>query len=233
VSVPVYFPLVTTGVNKFRPLRIYPDQPIPQGWDAYCVQTLLQDAGFDPGVADGFYGQHSRAAVFEYQSSRFSDPADRDGIAGILTQRLLLLNAARKWVRYYNLPSGGMNGHLEHECGFQTGVYPAQYPNETYDLGPTQHNLTDTYDHLLMAYNGPAALEWLAASPSHGLRPTHDKYRSWGVENQRAWQLAHGHWNRPDWADRLARGQLLTADQLAWINAYIASTTAYITTWPA
>jgi len=60
------------------------------GADVVALQGALRDAGFNPGVIDGFYGQATQAAVIAFQRS---ENLAADGVVGQNTARALGLAA--------------------------------------------------------------------------------------------------------------------------------------------
>lgn len=56
------------------------------GNDVREMQTLLTDAGFNPGKIDGIFGENTRLALIDYQTSRSLSP---DGICGSITWNAL------------------------------------------------------------------------------------------------------------------------------------------------
>lgn len=63
-----------------------------QGEDVRALQEMLNELGYDCGIADGVYGTRTMAAVRQYQMDH---GLESDGIAGTVTQTVLLKDASR------------------------------------------------------------------------------------------------------------------------------------------
>jgi peptidoglycan hydrolase-like protein with peptidoglycan-binding domain len=218
-----------TGGYKYRPLaQARPGKPVCKGWDVYALQTALLGLGYSlPRFgADGWLGSEGDAAIKAFQSH---EGLVVDGIAGILTQRALLIRLAEKFTREQNLPARLLEGQIESECGFQLGNFTPYYPNGKRDLGPVQQNLTPTTESCRNAFDARAAVSKLASDSERGLRVRKDRYRKQpGAQNDvRAWELAAGSWNAPSWADTLAAGKPLPQQYRDRIEAYIDRVTRY------
>ncbi|HEX3012204.1 MAG TPA: peptidoglycan-binding protein [Syntrophomonadaceae bacterium] len=58
------------------------DEPLMQGPDVLYLQTLLQQAGFNPGMLDGIFGSRTHSAVTAFQTAHH---LISDGIVGPIT----------------------------------------------------------------------------------------------------------------------------------------------------
>ena len=213
------FPL-DPGAYRYRPLRLplKAEDPLMRGWDVAALQSMLPAKL----VRDGIYGQKTADAVGTYQTRKSMEAIDK--IAGIATQRSLLLGLASLARNTHKLPIGLPKGHIEKECGYQVGNHTSPYTDGSRDLGPVQMN--SRYWKIEIAYDAPVAINGLCEQ----LRRKFDTYRSLDeVSEQRCWELAAGSWNRPAWTDALARGETIPDDDLEWIEGYISAVCAYTT----
>lgn len=221
------FPLLP-GQYLYRPIKA----PI-SGWDAYALQTGL--IGLDYKLprfgADGFIsvGGETSEAIFHFQKA---NGLTADRIAGVITQRAVLLKYASKETIENTLPEHLLSGHIESESSFWVGQYTAPYDDGTRDFGAVQINKPPTPANLVQVFNVPNSVNTLGGF----LRARYEKYWKNGTNvhvtsEKRAWQLAAGAWNRPAWTDALANGGTLSQSQLEWINGYIARVTAYVVDW--
>lgn len=203
----------------YRALRELPDDP-QTGWDVYALQTAINYAAvLDHELEeDGIFGERTSRGVKRYQKAK---RLERDGIAGILTQRRLALDVARD-VRS-GLPGGLLKGLLEHESSFWLGNYTAQYPDGNRDCGVCQRNtkFTDPED----GFHVPESVQ----AAAHRIDRKFNEYQDYGYVNEhRAWELAAGSWNAPSWTDVLAQGGALGPLSTVHIERYIAAVTAYV-----
>jgi hypothetical protein len=234
----------STGGYEYRALKYDPTKPRVKGFDVYAFQTVLEASGFDlPQFgADGDAGPEFKRATTEAQ--KFLGGLVVDGIAGNLTQFYLTRYLANflesSILAPTKLPPKLLLGVLTHESSLLPGEFTPVYADTgKRDLGVSQRNLIPTYDNFVYAFDAPAQIKFLA----HELRGGPNSTRHYGHDDfygkpgakthQRAWELAAGAWNAPSWALTLAQGKLLPQYALDRINAYIASTTAYVTSWPA
>jgi len=211
------FPLADSGY-EYRPLRVRPEPLV--GWDVFALQTGLVALGYGVGPTgtDGIFGRRTKRAVKQLQTDL---DLVTDGIAGIETQRQIAWNLAIGAELAHNLPKGLPYGHLEHESSCILGNYTAPYPDDSRDCGVAQRNTR--YTPAEHGFHAPESVRAL----SKQLVDYHAKYRSWGVSDPRAWELACGSWNAPASTDALARGQSLSDWERDRIERYISAVTAY------
>lgn len=199
------------GAYKYRPLKLN-----DRGWDVYALQTLL------PGLTrDGVFGPRTVGAVRDYQQRQgLLD----DAIAGIVTQRSLVLYHVWPLQAALETPPGLLRGLVEKESGFQVGNHTAPYPDGARDLGVVQRNTN--FATVKDGFDAIGSLGVLA----NKVDLSHSIYEGYGkIKDQwRLWGLAAGSWNAPAWTDRLARGGTLTAEQSEHIEAYISRATVYM-----
>jgi peptidoglycan hydrolase-like protein with peptidoglycan-binding domain len=240
------YPLFTDsfGGYEYRPFKYDPAKLRIKGWDVYAYQTVLEASGFDlPRYgADGDYGAEGKAATLDAQ--RFLGGLVVDGIAGNLTQfyltKYLVGFLESSILAGLRLAPKLLIGVLTHESSLLPGEFTPIYPDTgKRDLGVSQRNELPTFDNFVYTFDAPTQIKFLAkelrGGPDSKRHKGHDDFygRPGAKTHQRAWELAAGAWNAPSWATTLADGKLLTKDALDRINAYIASTTAYVTSWPA
>jgi hypothetical protein len=205
--------------GNYRPLK--ERTPRQQGWDVFAVQTGLLAAGEKLPVygPDGIYGKESGDAVESFQKRR---GLKVDRIAGGDTMREIGNVLADKVTAAYGFPQGLAKGQFEKESSKLPPNYSAVRSDTTRDEGLVQLNTKFNPDST--AFDTRVAYIKYAER----VKSYYTKYRSWGVAERRAWELAAGSWNAPDWTDRLAQGKTLTATQQAHIDAYIEAATALV-----
>lgn len=203
-----YSPAGYTAANGWRPLRL--ETPYQRGWDVYDLQCKLAFLAYAIDT-DGILGPQTNSVIRNFQNIQ---QLTVDGIAGSLTQVSLGLKVCKASA----LPER-VHGQMEKESSLLCGIYTAPYGDTSRDRGPVQENSRYYPD-------GPDAFDVRKCVPVlvSRIKAQAAKYESLGVERERAWAAAQGHWNNPVNADRYARG--LSVPQ-AFLD-YIAAVTAYI-----
>jgi hypothetical protein len=209
------FPLAP-GSYVYRALRLTPERQT--GYDVFALQTAL-NAVEARLILDGHFGPLTGEAVKTFQAAR---EMVADGIAGVATQQRLTEIICRKVRRDLGLPKGIPYGHAEHESSCWLGNHTPPYSNGSRDCGVVQRNTQ--YTPMAEGFNVPDSIR----ACGERVLAYHAKYRGWGVEERRAWELACGSWNAPSWVDRLARGEDLPAEYRQKIESYIDAVTAYL-----
>jgi len=221
------FELTPTGY-RYRALRL--TDPVQTGWDVYALQSGLLP---DEGQLDGSLGKFTAKAISDFQEQQNLKPVD--GIAGPATQQALCRAFYTPLRKEYHLPRGLSKGQIESESGGWVGNHTPRYSNGTIDAGPCQRNTL--YTPIEEAFNVPLSLQELAIRTSKAF----GSYQALGiVAEQRAWELASGHWNRPAYTDALAAGRDSVvvwgrtvdlspgAPERVWIEGYISRVTTYV-----
>lgn len=213
----IEFPFPTEAY-KYRPLRQV-DEPI-SGWDVYALQTALNGlSGLDVELSlDGEFGKLCDRAVKKYQ--RRNDLLE-DGIAGVITQRSIVLKYAR--TLRGELPRGLLKGQIEYESSFWLGNFSAARNDGTRDCGVAQRNTAYT-----LPIDGFDVPESIAALADQIAAKFHEYRDEGNVSRRRCWELAAGSWNAPAWTDRLARNIPISDGQRTHIENYITNVTAYM-----
>jgi len=195
------------------------------GWDIYAVQTAVEYLGYHlPSGADGVWGNETESAVRRAQADR---GLTVDGIAGTVTQKALATAIGIRLASF--LPSGLLRGVFTFEGGNLLGNHTSQYPNQTRDFGVCQDNLPDFNEDRMDGFDVPKGITYYANETAAAyVRYWNDGKNPNVPTKRRAWELAAGHWNRPAWTDKLAKGQPLTQAQSDWIEGYIGRVTTYV-----
>lgn len=214
---------LAAGGYVYRPLKL--TTPVQRGFDVYALQTALMAYGLTlPQFgADGYLGAETSRSIRTFQDTVH---LTADGVAGILTQQALGSRLCLKVEKALDLPHKLMYGAVENECGWQLGNHTAAYENGSRDLGPVEKNCNPA--------DSAACAIWFDVLPAiralgDFIKARHDKYVAAGnISDRRAWELAVAAWNRPAWADTLARGGTITPEQKAWVEQYISRACAYV-----
>lgn len=228
------------------PLHAYIYRPLKRnlsGWDVYALQTALNVQGHKL-TADGVFGPRTEDSVELWQRG---SGLVIDGIAGIATQRDLALVVGQGARDDWHLPLKLLMGQIEKESGYQLGNHTALYGQETpdkaddsRDLGVSQINDIHKGVSWDQAFDVGFALNFLASE----IREKHDRYLAaplregfQRVDNERAWRLAAGSWNRPAHTAYLAgmrttdpvapSSKTLTTTQRTWIEGYMDRVCSY------
>jgi peptidoglycan hydrolase-like protein with peptidoglycan-binding domain len=213
---------LANGAYEYRPLK--KATPQLRGWDVYAVQTAVMASGFalPQFGADGFFGDETTKAVKGFQGLA---GLAADGIAGIITQHGLGARLALKVEKTLGLPDKLLYGATENECGWELGNHTEPYKDGTRDLGAAQKNEPVTVATCDLWFNVLPAIRAFGKF----ILDRHKHYADlYALTDRRNWELAVAAWNRPAWADTLARGGKLTDTQQAWVDRYIAKATAYV-----
>ncbi len=226
------------------------------GWDCKALQIALNTATPSPKLAtDGIFGPITEAAVKAIQKTL---GITVDGIAGPQTQSTLCIYQCNQPII---VPKGLMKGICLGESGGIIPCTSPVYPNATRDYGPLQDNLPVTSNEETLARAFDPAVQVRAVSASlkaaHDLYLPMVGVKG---SQEQAWRLAVLYYNWPAAAMALARGEGSTwtyiesgtgvkrklTDPAPWIEAYgipnvttglqwcayyIASKSAYVTSW--
>jgi hypothetical protein len=205
------FPLAS-GPYTYRTLRLA--DPMQNGWDVFALQTTL------PAItADGWFGKQTDGALRKAQTSL---SLQSDGLAGPLTQRALVLDAAAKTSANAGVQFLRVKGQLEHESGYLVGNHTAPYSNGSRDLGVAQINSSKDADK-----QPPFTVGHAIGALCSRIIENHSRYAS-RVSDKRAWDLAQGSWNAPAWTDAIAFGKPISDEHRQQIEAYIAAVSIYV-----
>ena len=190
------FPLSRNGSVPgagWRPLRL--TDPFQRGWDVYDLQNKLNYVGVSRGgtiVTDGVFGPATRSAVLAGQTDL---RLTVDGIAGAATQTALAKACCAR-----SAMAPRVLGQMQKESSLLCGIYTPTYLNGSQDTGPLQMN-TAYHPNLNENFNVARAIPVLVAR----IQEYANKYLSWGVSSERAWDAAQGAWNSPVYADKYAK----------------------------
>jgi hypothetical protein len=236
------FPLAV-GRYVYRPLK-----KGLRGWDVVALQFSLR--AISEIVIDGVFGPATTAAVIAFQRHR---SLAEDGIAGIATQRELLLQNIWPQQNRFRTPAGLARGVVEGECGWQVGNHTAPYPDGTRDVGSCMLHVVPDGESLPRAFDPVFSIGKLCRRLREG-EPNapygHDDFfgKPGAKTHQRAWELAVLAWNWPKGAVKLANGGVLSTEPAQWVidigvagvdspaewaAHYIASKTVYVREWLA
>lgn len=218
------YPLNQDAGYKYRPLKTG-----IKGWDVVGLQKTLIGAGYPlPQYgADGDFGSETSHAVRRFQQA---EGLTVDGIAGVLTQRSLVLGLVGKVAAAHSLPEGLEPGQVESESSFWVGNYTGPYADGTRDGGLVMKHVRFSDDTVAqMVFDGPNRIDELATF----LRARKNGYygKVGAKTHERAWQLAVGAWNAPAWADTLSKGGTLSSSQQEHFDSYVARCTTYVAEW--
>lgn len=223
------------------------------GTDVWALQINLQASGYVL-VLDGDFGPTTERMVRACQQHLGQIV---DGIAGLMTQRGMVLDLSRHADTTSNLPKGLLKSVASNESGFALAAYSA-HPSDPngFDIGPYQQAfppMERSQQNYANAYNA----RWSADVTGKAIRERKTRFRAAPKvsTDQRAWQLAVLSHNWPLAAENLAfhgsifldptqdtqsaawviaasGGRLRTPQQ--WAEHYIQAATAFCTPpWPA
>jgi len=221
------------------------------GVEVWALQINLTEIGY-PLAFDGIFGPATDAAVKRFQQDQ---GLVVDGIAGVMTQRGIILKAATPASSKYTLPMGLLKSIASNESGFVLAAYSPHPSDGGFDFGPYQlafppAEMNETIyqsacDSRVMAIHVGSDARQFKNQFRQAPKVDSDKY---------AWQLAVLYHNWPFAAHNLANigsiypnaamddvpqawivsasgGRLATPRQ--WVDHYIAASTVFVTSWPA
>ena len=216
---------------QYRALRL--TDPLQFGWDVYALQTGLnglRGVYHEALYEDGWLGVRTAERILDFQ---VRNSLEEDGIAGVVTQRVVALKLAAREGAVHDIPAGLLKGQLEYESSYWLGNHTAPYGDGSRDCGVAQRNTR--YAGIEACFNTAMSVAMLAAT----LKTKWTAYAK-VADNRRRWELAAGSWNRPAYTDALANGQTSVlvggvridlspgAPEREWIERYIREVTAYV-----
>lgn len=235
---------LASGRYIYRPLK-----EGVRGWDVVALQLGLRGVGTTI-AADGIFGPATKASVVAYQRVV---KLVADGIAGIATQKGLLLDDIWPQQERFRTPAGLARGVVEGECGWQIGNYTAPYADGTRDAGSCMLHVVVNEDNLKRAFDPAYCIARLCRRLREGEVGApygHDDFlgKPGAQTHRRAWELAVLSWNWPAAAVKLANGGKLSTAPAQWVidigvagvdspaewaEHYIESKTLYVREWTA
>lgn len=183
-----------------------------QGTDVAAVQLNLPKL-----TIDGVYGERTERAVKTFQADA---GLAADGVAGIATQRELVLRRSVRPAQTQHLPVGLLPSIAANESGFALAAYARHPTGAGFDLGAYQDSIPEEEIGNQNSYKAAYTVTVAATVFSARLRSAHDAFRdpvdSWyktklaGGENKKfRWQLATLSHNWPYAAEGIAtRGSI-------------------------
>lgn len=221
------------------------------GADCWGLQINL--AVISPGLdTDGYFGPKTEQAVRAFQGKH---GLTVDGVAGIITQRSIIMTISQPATDQFKLPQGLLKSIAENESGFAIGAYSRHPSDEGFDLGPYQQSFPPAVQNQGNFANAYSA-KWMSNDTGHKVRMQKDEYRrAPKVKDDRtAWRLAvlYHNWpaaaenlaykgsvyndpvmdtKRQDWIVTASGGTMSTAQE--WVAHYMDKATIYVTDWTA
>jgi peptidoglycan hydrolase-like protein with peptidoglycan-binding domain len=222
-----------------------------QGIEVWALQINLNNAGYHL-LEDGDFGPKTDKAVRDYQSHHNMVV---DGIAGVMTQRSLVISLAGGPTWEHNLPLGLLKSMASNESGFILAAYSDHPSDGGFDFGPYQLAFPPATVGDEEAYRKAASAEVMGEYVAVNSRKLKDQFRQdrFVKTEKYAWQLGALSHNWPFAAHNLATigsiypnaakdnilqpwivaasgGRLSTPAE--WCTHYIAAATVYVTSWP-
>jgi peptidoglycan hydrolase-like protein with peptidoglycan-binding domain len=223
-----------------------------QGIEVWALQINLNQVDNNKLTLDGVFGPATDKAVREYQKTQ---SLEVDGVAGVMTQRSLVIKLTTEATTKYHLPPGLLKSLASNESGFVLASYSKHPSDGGFDLGPYQRSFPPAdmnsagYQNALNA----ASMANFSGSSMRAQKDTFAKAPKVGSV-QRAWELAVLNHNWPfaahnlaflgsiypnaaedtapqDWIKVASGGRLSTPRQ--WVQHYIDAATVFVTTWPS
>lgn len=222
-----------------------------RGIEVEALQVNLNHVGGHL-AEDGIFGPGTDKAVKAFQGNK---GLTIDGIAGVMTQRALILTLAVESTRKHNLPLGLLKSMASNESGFVLAAYSAHPSGEGFDFGPYQLAFPPAVKGQIMYHTACDAFA-MAEHVGSDARKLKNKFRQarFVKTDRYAWELGALSHNWPAAAQNLANigsifknpatdkiaqswivkasgGRLSTPEE--WCAHYIAAATVFVTTWPA
>lgn len=203
-------------------------------------------------VADGIFGPATDKALRSWQELH---GLVADGVAGVLTQRTIILKLAEDATKKMNLPLGLLKSIASNESGFILAAYSRHPSDGGFDFGPYQLAFPPE-PMFQQSYNNACDALIMANKTGLSSRTLKNEFRKapFVKTDKYAWQLATLNHNWPfaahnlafigsiyqnpaedtqpqAWISAASGGRLSTPRQ--WCDHYIAAATVFVTTWPA
>lgn len=174
------------------------------GWDVGALQVGLNSLRPERAelTIDGDFGELTQRRVVAEQKAY---GLEQDGVAGLMTQRAMLLDIARQAQVSFNVIPGLLKGLIEGEAGYMLAATTALYGNGTRDLGAVQRNtLMDEQPAVRAAF----FIRDQIIKTARDIRNQHDAYvGDRGIPTDRkAWETAILYHNWQAAATQIAAG---------------------------
>lgn len=237
-------------------------QPIPKyryatkkgmrGIEVWALQINLNTSGYNL-VEDGDFGLKTDQCVRDIQQRLHLVV---DGIAGVITQRSLVLMQAVEPTKKHNLPAGLLKSIASNESGFVLAAYSDHPSDGGFDFGPYQLSFPPSIIGDEVTYRTAASASIMGDRVGSNSRKLKEQFRDepFVKTDRYAWELGALSHNWPFAAYNLATigsiypnsekdkvsqpwiviasgGRLSTPAE--WCAHYIAAATVFVTSWPA